>query len=140
MATFTRFEEIQAWQLGRELNRAIYRLTSASASARDFGLRDQIRRAAISVTSNIAEGHGRRSPRDFARFLDIAAGSVSEVQSQLYLALDLSYLDKDAFDSTMALTRRIAGALFSLRRYLRDAPADRDPDTPYASDGLDGEP
>lgn len=92
MAAFKRFEDIQAWQLGRELNRVVYGLTSDGAFARDFGLKDQIRRASISVSSNVAEGFGRRSPKEFARFLDIALGSAAEVQSQLYLALDLGYL------------------------------------------------
>lgn len=137
MATFKRFEDIQAWQLGRELNREIYRLTSEGSFARDFGLRDQIRRASISVTSNIAEGYGRRSPRDFARFLTMASGSVAEVQSQLYLALDLGYLNEPDATATLALTRRIAGALVNLGRYLHTVPAVRDPDMPYDLDASD---
>lgn len=137
MATFRRFEDIQAWQLGRELNREVYRLTATGAFARDFGLRDQIRRAAISVTSNIAEGYGRRSPRDFARFLTIASGSVAEVQSQLYLALDLAYLTDDEMTATMALTRRVAGALANLNAYLRTAAAVHDPDVSYDADSLE---
>lgn len=131
MATFRRFEDIQAWQLGRELNREVYRLTSGGAFARDFGLRDQIRRASVSVTSNIAEGYGRRAPRDFARFLTIASGSVAEVQSQLYLALDLEYLSPDDFDAVLALTRRIAGALVKLTAYLRTVDGVREPAAPY---------
>ena len=140
MATFRRFEDIQAWQLGRALNREVYRLTSEGAFARDFGLRDQIRRASVSVTSNVAEGYGRRSPRDFARFLTMASGSVAEVQSQLYLALDLDYVSADDFDETLALTRRIAGALVNLTAYLRSASAVRELALDYDATTADGPP
>lgn len=119
MASFTRFEDIQAWQIGRQLNSTVYRLTSTGPFERDFALRDQIRRAAISVTSNIAEGYARRTRRDFARFLTMSAASNAEVQSQLYLALDLGYIAQDVFEDTMALSRRIAGALYNLIAYLR---------------------
>ena len=136
MATFRRFEDVQAWQLGRALNREVYRLTSEGAFARDFGLRDQIRRASVSVTSNVAEGYGRRSPRDVARFLTMASGSVAEVQSQLYLALD--HLSVDDFDETLVLTRRIAGALVNLTRYLRSDSAVHEPALGYDATKTDG--
>ena len=118
----------------------MYRLTSGGAFARDFGLRDQIRRASVSVTSNVAEGYGRRSPRDSARFLTMASGSVAEVQSQLYLALDLDYLSADDFDETLALTRRIAGALVNLTAHLRSASAVREPALDYDATTADGPP
>ena len=137
MATFRRFEDIQAWQLGRELNREVYRLTSGGGFARDFGLRDQIRRASVSVTSNVAEGYGRRSARDFARFLTMASGSTAEVQSQLYLALDLGYLSRDDFDATLALARRIAGALVNLTAYLRSTSTVREPAEEYVAKTTD---
>jgi four helix bundle protein len=88
MATFHRFEELQAWQKARELTCEVYRATRAGAFSRDRALRDQIRRAAISVTSNIAEGFERNSSVAFAHFLSIAEGSAGEVRSQLYVALE----------------------------------------------------
>ena len=122
MSTFRRFEDIKAWQLARELNREIYRATQAGEFSRDFALRDQIRRASISVSSNIAEGHERRSPRDFARFLTIAKASAAEVRSQLYLALDLGYLSDDEATPLFDLTLQIGRTLSGLIRYLlRDA-------------------
>ena len=119
MATFRRFEDIEAWQLGRELTRQVYESTRDGRFSRDFGLRDQIQRAAVSVTSNIAEGFERGSQREFVRFLLIAKGSAGEVRSQLYAALDLGYIDSDAFDELYALATRTSRKLAALIRYLR---------------------
>lgn len=83
MPTFTRFEDIQAWQNARELTSQVYRLTKIGEFARDFGLRDQIRRATVSIMANVAEGFARRSDKDFANFINIARSSVAEVQSHL---------------------------------------------------------
>lgn len=83
MSTFQRFEEIEAWQKARELTKAIYALSNDSQFARDFGLRDQIRRASVSIMSNIAEGFGRGGNKEFIQFLSTAKGSTSEVQAQL---------------------------------------------------------
>ncbi len=118
MSTFKRFEDIEAWQRGRELTRDAYALTRQESFARDFALRDQIRRACISITSNIAEGHERSSPRDFARFLTIAKASCAEVRSQLYLALDQRYVETDEFERLTTLCRRIGAALAGLIRHL----------------------
>ena len=87
MATFKRFEEMHAWQSARDLVKLIYGATKQPDFSRDFTLRDQIRRAAISVMSNIAEGFGSGSGAEFIRFLGYARRSVSEMQSQLYAAL-----------------------------------------------------
>ena len=122
MATFRRFEEIEAWQLGRELNRRVYEATAGWEFSKDFALRDQIRRASISVSSNVAEGYARRSSADFARFLVIARASAAEVRSQLYLALDLGYLDANTFEALYDLAHRAGGACGGLARYLRSAP------------------
>lgn len=119
MSGFRRFEEIEAWQLGRELTRKVYEATRAGAFARDFGLRDQIQRAAVSITSNIAEGFERRSPAEFARFLLIARGSAGEVRSQLYAALDLDYIDRDTFDDLYRLSTRISKTTDALARHSR---------------------
>lgn len=119
MSAFRQFEEIEAWQLGRELTRQVYEATREGPFSRDFGLRDQIQRAAISITSNIAEGFERRSPAEFARFLLIARGSGGEVRSQLYAALHLGYVDRKTFDALFRVATRISRATDALARHNR---------------------
>lgn len=119
MSSFKRFEDIEAWQLGRELTRRVYAATREDAFARDFALRDQIRQAAISITSNIAEGFERRTRREFCRFLDMAKASNAEVRSQLYVALDEEYLTPDDFDELYELSSHIGAKVGALLRYLR---------------------
>lgn len=92
-----RFEDILGWQEARKLTQTIYQVTEEGAFARDFALRDQIRRAAVSSMANIAEGFDCDSKREFARFLGYARRSLAEVQSLLYIALDASYLTPDQF-------------------------------------------
>ena len=122
MSSFKRFEDIDAWALGRLLAKRVYEVTRDTNFARDFGLRDQIQRAAVSTTSNIAEGFERRSSAEFARFLLIARGSAGEVRSQLYLALDLGYIDSTTFDELSRLATRISRATDALARHLRTSP------------------
>jgi four helix bundle protein len=98
MATFKRFEEMHSWQSARELVKLVYEVTKHPDFNHDFALRDQIRRAAISVMSNIAEGFGAGTDADFLRFLGYARRSVSETESQLYAALDQSYISSEKFD------------------------------------------
>ena len=119
MATIKRFEDIGAWQEGRKLVRAIYQASCAGHFARDFALRDQIRRAAISIPSNIAEGFERDGNREFYQFLSLAKGSCGEVRTQLYLALDEAYLTKSQFDSLSEAALRISRMVASLMAYLR---------------------
>jgi four helix bundle protein len=119
MATFQRFEDIEAWQIGRKLTRAIYAVSRQKTFARDWALRDQIRKAAISITSNVAEGFERDSDREFAHFLSIAKGSVGEVRSQLYVALDEGYIDQATFDDLYQLATGISRRIAGLRRYLK---------------------
>lgn len=110
-----RFEDLIAWQKARELTAAIYRATSAGGFAKDFGLRDQICRAAVSVMSNIAEGFERGSRREFHQFLVIAKASTAEVRSQLYTALDAGYLDKPGFDQLMEQAVEVGKIIGGLR-------------------------
>lgn len=105
MSSIRRFEDVLGWQRARELAREIYRASESGAFAKDFTLRDQIRRASVSVLSNIAEGFERGSDREFAQFLNIAKGSVGEVRCQLYVALDQGYLPEAQFKE---LTERLA--------------------------------
>ena len=93
-----RFEDIQAWKKARELVRSIYEITSDGNFSKDYGLKDQLRRASVSIMSNIAEGFSRRSTNEFTQFLFIAKGSAAEAQSQLYIALDQGYIGQDKFD------------------------------------------
>ena len=98
MSTFRKFEDIVAWQKARKATQFVYSITNAGVFARDFGLRDQLRRASISIMANIAEGFGRRSDKEFANYLNIAHGSASECQSHLYNALDLGYVTSTQFE------------------------------------------
>ena len=97
MALIKRFEDIQAWQEARKLVKMIYSLTGEGAFSKDFGLRDQIQRASVSVMANIAEGFDCESSVEFARFLGFARRSAVEVQSLLYAALDVGYIDETLF-------------------------------------------
>jgi len=103
-----RFEDIIAWQLGRELVKHIY---IDLKNCRDFSFKDQIQRAALSITNNIAEGFGRKGDKELSRYLKISKGSCLEVRSMLYSALDLGYLNQDQFNYTFALTVRIEQTL-----------------------------
>jgi len=121
MASIQKFEEIEAWQKGRELTRRIYLLTSQGGFARDFTLKDQIKRSAISITSNIAEGFERGGNREFIQFLSTAKGSASELKSQLYVALDAEYLTKEEFDQLHQQTQSILSLLGGFIKYLQQS-------------------
>lgn len=94
-----RFEEIESWQLARELTKQVYAVAMRGAFAKDFGLRDQITRASGSAMHNIAEGFDGGSNAEFVKFLRYSQRSCSEVQSQLYVALDQAYISQAEFDS-----------------------------------------
>src|SRR5688572_7420267 len=119
MATFKRFEDIQAWQKARKLVHQIYSLSGNSDFAKDFELRRQIRRSSTSIMSNIAEGQGRRTDRDFAHFLNISMGSLAETKSHMYLALDLGYVSEDVFAEVYEKLNEVGRMVFSLISYLR---------------------
>src|SRR5437660_160312 len=110
MATVQQFEDLHVWQDSRNLVREIYQVTKQRVFRRDFGLRDQITRAATSTMSNIAEGFERGTRKDFIRFLNMAKGSNGEVRSQLYVAHDQDYIEQKKFDqlrhSVSLLSRR----------------------------------
>lgn len=119
-----RFEDLIAWQKARQLVAAICRATSVGGFAKDFGLRDQIQRAAVSVVSNIAEGFERGSRSEFHQFLVVSKASAAEVRSQLYVALDVGYLDQPNFDTLMnqaCEVSKIIGGLRSSVQKQRDA-------------------
>ena len=118
MATIERFEDIKAWQAAKDLVSAIYRVTAQGQFAKDFGLRDQIRRASVSVMSNIAEGFERSSDREFRRFLYIAKGSAGEVRSHLFVAVDLGYITAEEFSDLRTKSEEVAKSLSGFITYL----------------------
>ena len=127
--TFERFEDVVAWQTARKLAREVYMASAKGAFARDFGLRDQVRRAVISMMANIAEGFARRSDKEFVHYLFTAKGSFAEVQSHLYVALDQGYVDEKSFQQMFALSdlyaRQISGLIsFLTGRPRREKPPD----------------
>ena len=120
MAKIERFEDLISWQKARELNRLVYKISANGTFAKDFGLRDQIRRASISIMSNIAEGFERGGDKEFAQFLSNAKGSCGEVRCQLYAALDEKYLSEAEFkqlsEQSQEVSRLISGMITYLRR------------------------
>ena len=99
----------------------VYEITQDGAFARDFGLRDQIRRAAVSVMSNIAEGFGRGGNREFIQFLATAKGSAGEVRAQLYVAKDQGFLNEEQFLNVYDLTQQISRQLSAFIKYLQNS-------------------
>jgi len=114
----TRFEDLLVWQKAMRLCVAVYRVTRTGHFARDFGLRDQVQRAAVSVLSNIAEGFDRNSRAEFARFVSIARGSAGEVRAQIYLARELGYLSEAESGELLAACAEITRMLIALRKSL----------------------
>lgn len=110
-----RFEDIIAWQKSKELTRIIYKLFSLNC---DFGFRDQIQRASVSIMNNIAEGFERKGNKEFKNFLFIAKGSCAEVRSMLYLALDFGYIEESSYKELLSRTEEIARILSGLIKSL----------------------
>ena len=115
MGKVERFEDLMAWQKARVLTKSIYQVTRRGAFAKDFGLGNQIRRAAVSVMSNIAEGFDRHRPAEFHQFLSVAKSSCAEVRSQLYVALDASHLNEEDFQNLMSQANEVSRILSGLR-------------------------
>lgn len=120
MPTFKRFEDINAWKKARLLTKEIYLISSNGEFARDFELRSQLRRSSVSIMANIAEGQGRRTDKDFANFLNMSLGSVSESKSHIYLALDLNYVDQTQFEDLYEKPDELGRMIFSLSAHLRN--------------------
>jgi len=119
MATIRRFEEIQAWQKGRELAREIYKTCKSGPLERDFGLKHQMCRAAVSAMSNVAEGFSRKGDKEFGHFLDIARGSATEVESLLYVALDNEYISQIEFKRLFKIAEETVSLIGGFTTYLR---------------------
>lgn len=121
MARIEKFEDIRSWRKSRELTKQVYEITARGDFKRDFGLRDQIRKASVSILSNIAEGLERGGDKEFLQFLAVAKGSCGEVRAQLYVALDQGYLQRDQFETLSRLTTEISGLLFNFMKYLKQS-------------------
>jgi len=115
-----RVEDIQAWQKARQLITEVYKATIENERfSKDFGLKEQIRRASVSIMSNIAEGFSRQTNKEFIQFLYVARGSASEVQSQLYVALDLKYISEIEFKRVYELSEEVIKLISGFIRYLK---------------------
>lgn len=115
-----RFEDLHCWQTARTLTKALYELTNQGLFARDFGLRDQIRRAAVSVMSNIVEGYESRTRNLFLEFLGRAKGSAGEVRCQLYIARDVEYLTPAQFDELYDQSDKVIRQISNLMHRLQN--------------------
>jgi four helix bundle protein len=115
----TRFEEIEAWQIGRDLSQFVYRVVKKEKFSKDYGLKDQVCRASVSIMANIAEGFDSGSRAEFARFLAYAQRSCSELQSEIYVALDQDYITKKEFDEIYSLASKVKSKIGAFIKYLK---------------------
>jgi four helix bundle protein len=117
-----RFEDIEVWRAAREFVGNIYKTLDESSFKKDYSLMDQIKRASVSIMANIAEGFSRNSNKEFIRFLFIAKSSAAEVQSHLYVALDIGSLSKDRFDLLYDKLDKIQRQISDFIKYLKTRP------------------
>lgn len=121
MARIEKFEDIEAWKQARETIKLIYQISAEGSFGRDFTLRDQIRRAAVSIISNIAEGFERDGDKEFLQFLAIAKGSCGEVRAQLYIALDQNYIDEHQFTLILNKLLETSRTISGFMKYLQQS-------------------
>jgi len=122
MPAIKRFEEIEAWQTARELTKLVYSTTEEGKFSKDFGLKDQIRRACVSIMSNIAEGFESKTQPMFIRYLGIAKASAGEVRAQLYVAKDVNYLSEEQFSRLFQMAEKSSRQLSRFISYLESQP------------------
>ncbi len=123
--SYQEFRELRVWQEAKQLAIQIYKITGNGGFSKDYGLRDQVQRAAVSIASNIAEGYERSSNKDFVRYLLIAKGSLSELRTQLEIAREIGYIDKKVFEKIEDQCKKITAMLIKLikarkEHYLED--------------------
>lgn len=119
MSTIKSFEDLPVWQDARKFTNKIYKLTNKFPKEELYGLTSQIRRATVSIMSNIAEGFDRRSDKELSNFLSMSRGSSSEVQNDLYIALDLKYISQTEFNQLYQEAKKIAKQINGLMTYLK---------------------
>ncbi len=122
MPSIEHFEDLESWQVGRLLTQQVYMISRREGFSRDYAMKDQIRRAALSITCNIAEGFERNSNKELIYFLSIAKGSAGEVRSLLYAAFDENYIDQDEFEKLKRLTRQNINLIGGFIQYLQKTP------------------
>ena len=122
MTTIERFEDLDVWQKAKELTNLVYSQSSSGMFSRDFGLRDQMRRAAVSVMSNIAEGFESQTQVLFIQYLERAKGSAGEVRAQLYIARDQGYISEEEFSKILSLAEICSKQLARFIQYLESQP------------------
>ena len=115
------FEDLMVWQMGIELVKQVYVLTASGALNKDFGLRDQLRRASVSVPTNIAEGFERASRKEYLLFLNIAKGSAGEIRSLLRVALEIGYLESPVYEELKDAAAKLSAYLYNHMKAIRDA-------------------
>ena len=118
---FQTFEDLEVWQLARALVKDVYLLTNKTEFQKDFGLKDQVRRSAVSIMANIAEGFERKTQKEFVSFLFIAKGSCGELRSHFYVAYDLDYIDLEVFNKVQHQTISISKSLGGFIKYLNSS-------------------
>ncbi len=118
MATVKRFEDLEIWQLAREVENKVFEETQKGKLTKDYKLRDQMNSASGSVMDNIAEGFGRSSRLEFIQFLSISKGSGNELQSQLYRCLDRKYFSQEKFEELYGFVDKLCRKIFSFMDYL----------------------
>ena len=121
MAKIERFDDMECWKKARELTKVVYGISTPDKFARDYGLIDQIRRASVSILSNIAEGFERDGNKEFAQFLSLAKGSCGEVRAQLYVALDQQYISNEQFQLIAEKATEVNRIISGLIKYLRQS-------------------
>jgi len=119
LSTIKSFEELPVWQDARKFTNKIYNLTDKFPKEELYGLTSQIRRASVSIMSNIAEGFDRRSDKELTNFLSMSRASSSEVQNDLYIALDLKYINQSEFNQLYQEAKKIAKQINGLMTYLK---------------------
>lgn len=122
----TRFEEIEARQIGRDLSQFVYRVVKKKFS-KDYGLKDQVCRSSVSIMANIAEGFDSGSRAEFARFLAYAQRSCSELQSEIYVALDQNYITQKEFDEIYSLASKVKSKIGAFIKYLKQRTKNEEP-------------
>jgi four helix bundle protein len=118
--SISRFRELKAWQLGMDLTEKVYLLTDSFPKSEIYGLSSQIRRCAVSIPSNLAEGHGRTSAKEFLQFIAIAYGSICELETQILLSHRLKYLDQSNLETVSALLTETSKTIHGLQKAIRE--------------------
>lgn len=121
MSKISQFEDLEVWQKAKKTSVAIYKLTNDQLFQKDFGLKDQIRRASVSVVSNIAEGFERNGNKEFIQFLSFAKGSAGELRAQLHIAFEIGYLNEKAFSELQSEVTSISKMLSGFIDYLKSS-------------------